>query len=103
MSSAAHRLRELLRSGAILRTPCCHDALSARLIQRAGFLATFVSGFGVAAAKGLPDAGLVSFEESRAVMASIVDAGAFQTLQTSYFLNRLTHVQSIQSQRAIPQ
>ena len=73
---ASQKLRQLLASGTILRTPCCHDALSARLIQQSkGFHATFVSGFGVAASKALPDAGLVSFEESKQVISSIVDAG----------------------------
>jgi len=76
MSPAARKLRQLLASGSILRTPCCHDALSARLIQQSkSFGAVFVSGFGVAAAKALPDAGLVSFEESKLVISSIVDAG----------------------------
>ena len=72
---AAENLRKLLNSGEILRTPCCHDALSARLIQRSGFKAAFMSGFGVACARGLPDAGLVSFEESKQVTTSILDAG----------------------------
>ena len=44
--------------------PCCFDALSARLIEQAGFAATFMSGFGVAAARlAMPDTGLISFGE----------------------------------------
>ena len=44
--------------------PCCFDALSARLIERAGFPLTFMSGFGVSAARlALPDTGLISFGE----------------------------------------
>ncbi len=44
--------------------PCCFDALSARLIERAGFSLTFMSGFAVAGARaGLPDTGLLSFAE----------------------------------------
>jgi 2-methylisocitrate lyase-like PEP mutase family enzyme len=72
---AAEHLRRLMASGEILRTPCCHDALSARLIQRSGFKAAFMSGFGVACGRGLPDAGLVSFEESKQVATAILDAG----------------------------
>jgi 2-methylisocitrate lyase-like PEP mutase family enzyme len=45
--------------------PCCFDALSARLIERAGFDLTFMSGFAVSAAHlGLPDTGLMSYGEA---------------------------------------
>jgi 2-methylisocitrate lyase-like PEP mutase family enzyme len=38
--------------------------MSAKLIQKAGFAATFMSGFGVAATRlGLPDTGLISYAE----------------------------------------
>jgi len=63
MSAAASRLRALLGKGRLLQMPCCYDALSARLVEEAGFPLTFVSGFGAAAAKGLPDTGLMSFGE----------------------------------------
>jgi 2-methylisocitrate lyase-like PEP mutase family enzyme len=44
--------------------PSCFDALSARLIERTGFSATFMSGFAVSAARvGLPDTGLMSYAE----------------------------------------
>jgi 2-methylisocitrate lyase-like PEP mutase family enzyme len=44
--------------------PCCFDALSARLIERAGFPLTFMSGFAVSSARlGLPDTGLISYGE----------------------------------------
>lgn len=44
--------------------PCCFDALSARLIERAGFPLTFMSGFAVSAARlALPDTGLISVTE----------------------------------------
>jgi 2-methylisocitrate lyase-like PEP mutase family enzyme len=44
--------------------PCCFDALSARLIEEAGFPLTFMSGFAVAASRlGLPDTGLISYGE----------------------------------------
>lgn len=48
-----------------LRVGGAHDALSAALIERAGFPAIWLSGFGVAAAQfGLPDANLVTATES---------------------------------------
>jgi 2-methylisocitrate lyase-like PEP mutase family enzyme len=44
--------------------PCCFDALSARLIERAGFPLTFMSGFAVSAARlAQPDTGLISYGE----------------------------------------
>ena len=44
--------------------PCCFDALSARLIEQAGFDLTFMSGFAVSASRlGMPDTGLISFGE----------------------------------------
>jgi 2-methylisocitrate lyase-like PEP mutase family enzyme len=62
--SAADQLRRLLSRPGILSFPCCYDALSARLIERAGFEMTFMSGFGVSAVSlGLPDTGLISYGE----------------------------------------
>jgi 2-methylisocitrate lyase-like PEP mutase family enzyme len=62
--SAATRLRALLNEPGIIVMPSCFDALSARLIERAGFRVTFMSGFAVAAARlGVPDTGLISYGE----------------------------------------
>jgi 2-methylisocitrate lyase-like PEP mutase family enzyme len=63
-TSRPERLRRLLGGPGILSFPCCYDALSARLIERAGFPLTFMSGFGVSAVRlGLPDTGLISYGE----------------------------------------
>ena len=57
-------LRDLLASPTIIQAPCAHDALSARLIERAGFSAAFMSGFCVSASRlALPDTGLISYGE----------------------------------------
>ena len=62
--SPAERLRALLARGELSVMPCCFDALSARLIERAGFELSFMSGFAVSAARlGLPDTGLISYGE----------------------------------------
>jgi len=65
--SPAARLREKLAGAmgpGILTMPCCFDALSAKLVQRAGFEITFMSGFSTSAAKlALPDTGLISYGE----------------------------------------
>ena len=62
--SPAQRLRELLAAPGILVMPGCYDALSARLIERAGFQAAFMGGFAVSASRiGMPDTGLISYAE----------------------------------------
>ncbi|RIL02363.1 MAG: carboxyvinyl-carboxyphosphonate phosphorylmutase [Proteobacteria bacterium] len=60
----AARLRALLARPGIRPMPCCFDALSARLVERAGFELTFMSGFAVSAARiAEPDTGLISYGE----------------------------------------
>jgi 2-methylisocitrate lyase-like PEP mutase family enzyme len=60
----ADRLRARLAGEGLLVMPCCHDALSARMIERAGFDLAFLSGFGASAARiGAPDLGLMSYAE----------------------------------------
>ncbi len=63
-SSPAAQLRALLDAPGLQVMPCCFDALSARLIEQAGFELTFMSGFAVSASRlGMPDTGLISFGE----------------------------------------
>jgi 2-methylisocitrate lyase-like PEP mutase family enzyme len=62
--SPADRLRALLAKPEMIVMAACYDALSARLVERAGMAATFMSGFGVAATRlGMPDTGLISYGE----------------------------------------
>lgn len=57
-------LRKLLQGPEILVMPCCHDGLSAMLIEQAGFPITFMSGFAVSASRiARPDTGLISYGE----------------------------------------
>lgn len=57
-------LKALFAQDAPLLLPVAHDALSARLIERAGFQAASIGGFGVVGCRlGLPDLGLASFGE----------------------------------------
>jgi len=60
----ANRLRALLAEERLLTMPCCFDALSAKLVQQAGFDLTFMSGFAASASRiGAPDLGLMSYAE----------------------------------------
>jgi 2-methylisocitrate lyase-like PEP mutase family enzyme len=64
MPTAADRLRALLKRPGLLVMPGCHDAMSARLIEEAGFELGFMSGFAVSAVRlGMPDTGLISYGE----------------------------------------
>jgi 2-methylisocitrate lyase-like PEP mutase family enzyme len=64
MLTPADRLRALLDRPGIRLMPGCHDAISARLIEEAGFEIGFMSGFAVSAARlAMPDTGLISYAE----------------------------------------
>ena len=88
MTTPASALRKLLAAPGLLLMPCCFDALSARLIERAGFKLTFMTGFGVSAARlGLPDTGLISYGEmvdQGAVICSAVSIPVFGDGDTGY-------------------
>jgi 2-methylisocitrate lyase-like PEP mutase family enzyme len=73
--SQAERLRQALAAERLLVMPCCFDALSARLIEAAGFTLTFMSGFAVSASRiGRPDTGLISYGEMVAAARDITAA-----------------------------
>jgi len=75
MTSHAPKLRALLTRPGISVVPSCFDAMSARLIERAGFEVAFMSGYAVSATQlALPDAGLISYEEMVAQGRRICDA-----------------------------
>lgn len=75
VDSRADVLRGLLTSPDLHVMPCCFDALSAKLIEQAGFPLTFMSGFAVAAARlGAPDTGLISYGEMLDQGRNICDA-----------------------------
>lgn len=73
--SPANRLRTALLQPGLLLMPCCFDALSARLIQEAGFPLSLMSGFAVSASRlAQPDTGLISFAEMLDQLRSICAA-----------------------------
>src|SRR3954471_16501256 len=64
---------DLLARGEPLLLPCAHDALAARLIERAGFAAYSIGGFPLVGARhALPDIGLVGLGEMSAGMRDIM-------------------------------
>ena len=67
--------KELLDREQPLLLPCAHDALSARLIERAGFTAYSIGGFALVGARfGVPDIGLAAFGEISAGIRDILAA-----------------------------
>ena len=60
---ATTRLRELLRQTELVVAPGSYDAITARLIEQAGFAAVYMTGAGVSASLGYPDYGLVTMSE----------------------------------------
>ncbi|MCW5574946.1 MAG: isocitrate lyase/PEP mutase family protein [Burkholderiales bacterium] len=58
------RLRALLKEGRTLVKPGAHNALSAKIIEKAGFRCCGVTGYGVSASLlGKPDVGLITLNE----------------------------------------
>lgn len=63
-----------LASGKMIRAPGCYDGLTAKLIERAGFEACYMTGAGTASSFGLPDYGLLTATEMVANAARIAEA-----------------------------
>jgi 2,3-dimethylmalate lyase len=69
------RLRKLLSGGQLVPAPGVYDAMSARLVEAAGFPAVYMSGFGVTASLlGRPDIGLLGMSEMAQAARRIVSA-----------------------------
>lgn len=63
MNQASH-LRRLLQAGEIVMAPGAPDSITARLVQKAGFPAVYMTGFGATASRlGTPDIGLLTQTE----------------------------------------
>ena len=84
----ATKLRALLRRPGIIKAVGAHDALSAKLIQEAGFDAVWASGFGISAAlKCIPDASFITPTEQLDVernMAETVTIPIIADCDTGY-------------------
>ncbi|HJR78007.1 MAG TPA: isocitrate lyase/phosphoenolpyruvate mutase family protein [Nitrospiraceae bacterium] len=71
----ATKLRQLLRQPGIIKAVGAHDALSAKLIERAGFDAIWASGFAISASlKCIPDASFITSSEQLEVERNIAEA-----------------------------
>jgi 2-methylisocitrate lyase-like PEP mutase family enzyme len=67
--------KDLLKRERPLLLPCAHDALSARLIERAGFAAYSIGGYALVGSRyAIPDIGLAAYGEISAGIRDIVAA-----------------------------
>src|SRR5580658_10500587 len=57
------RFRALLQRDGMIIAPGAYDCITAKLIERAGFDAVYMTGAGTAASLGYPDFGLVTMSE----------------------------------------
>lgn len=60
---ATSKLLELIQSPTLLVMPAAYDAISAKLVEEAGFAAVQCSGLGICAAAGVPDFSILSMRE----------------------------------------
>lgn len=68
-------LRDLLNNRAMIMAPGAYDAWSAKLIEKAGFPAVYMTGYGVSASVlGKPDIGLLTMSEMVTAAKNIVAA-----------------------------
>lgn len=74
-------IRSLLLQHQSLLLPVAHDALTAKLIKRAGFQAFSIGGFGVAASSfAKPDNGSLGFDQLFPVFATIIKSSPLPAL-----------------------
>ena len=74
MTTTTRRLRELLARDETLLMPFTYDGFTARIAEEAGFDAVYMSGFGTAMSKGMPDVGLLTQTEMVQNAAYVVEA-----------------------------
>ncbi len=65
------KLKEALAKPGLISAPGVYDMISARIADRLGVSALYMTGYGVSASLGLPDAGLASYTEMVGRVAQI--------------------------------
>ncbi|MDI6706680.1 MAG: isocitrate lyase/PEP mutase family protein [Bacillota bacterium] len=68
-------LREMLNSEGVIMAPGAYDVWSARLVEKAGFKAIYMTGYGVSASVlGKPDIGLITMQEMAEMARNMANA-----------------------------
>ncbi|MFP3951013.1 MAG: oxaloacetate decarboxylase [Candidatus Bathyarchaeia archaeon] len=104
MSSKGRLFKELLNGDDMILRPCAYDALSAILIEKAGFKVVGTTGYGISASLiGQPDIGLVGFHEmlerTRTIVNAVdlpvdvdIDTGYGNALNVSWTVRNLANI-----------
>jgi len=74
MNDQRKNFRERLRGKGMIVAPGAYDALSARIIERAGFPAVYLTGGGLSRSWGFPDIGLMTMTENVSFIARVCDS-----------------------------
>jgi 2-methylisocitrate lyase-like PEP mutase family enzyme len=87
MSPRTPTFRQLLDSPELIVAPGAYDAITARLVEHAGFPLVYMTGAGTAAARGYPDYGLLTLSEmvdTAAVLARSVSVPVLADADTGF-------------------
>ncbi len=77
-------LRRLLERKRILVAPGCYNALTAKIIEKAGFDAVYLSGYGISVSLlGMPDVGLATMTEVQTVARYVANAVSIPVIADS--------------------
>lgn len=68
------KLRRMLDKGKLIVAPGCYNAYSAKIIEKAGFDAIYMSGGGTSASLGIQDVGFQTLTEVTGIISYIADA-----------------------------
>jgi 2-methylisocitrate lyase-like PEP mutase family enzyme len=96
------RFRDLMRRNGMVVAPGAYDCITARLIERAGFDAVYMTGAGTAATLGYPDFGLVTMSEmvgNAGRIATAIDLPVIADADTGYG-NELNVVRTVREYEA---
>lgn len=80
----SRKLRRLLDKEEILVAPGCFDAVTAKVIEKAGFSMAYLSGYGLSAGLlGMPDAGFATMTEVHMVARYVANATSIPVIADS--------------------
>jgi 2-methylisocitrate lyase-like PEP mutase family enzyme len=102
MPPSTATFRRLLDSSELIVAPGAYDAITARLVEQAGFPLVYMTGAGTAAARGYPDYGLLTMSEmvdTAAVLARSVSVPVLADADTG-FGNELNVTRTVQEYEA---
>lgn len=74
MPNATTELRTMIEGDRMVVAPFVYDAFQAKVAEKRGFRAVYMTGFGTAASRGYPDLGLVTMSEMVANARAIANA-----------------------------